>query len=376
MAFRTSNIDPMYVRNGLDHNSLDVGTLCLSPKINPWSANKPMNFGSASYAARVAAIPSVSGFKIVSRQLVHDPPTATYGYWLSDFEGYDHYARRPSNVIQNEFVLEAQDGNGLGTGYGRPTNSFAIRVDIPNTAVVLKWADEVAIQADTVSLTDTNDIVLPGSYSDGYARASLASMSETNHYLTVPLTLDLTSNRAGSTINRTYKIWYGDSNDYKKFQIPEGSTVTLSIKILNVGVNITASYDPMDNFPPLTIDSNPLYNGVYDSFNKRFTLTYLNIEGITKSVSTYPINYYRSFENKIGWSLKYQIVGNSGTKVSLTDVPGTMYYNADGTGTPGRYYVRWSGSIVFDAASGVPNGIETGDTIQFRMIPTTYYAPS
>ena len=51
MAFKTSNIDPMYVRNGLDHNSLDVGTLCLSSKINPWSANKPMNFGSASYAA-------------------------------------------------------------------------------------------------------------------------------------------------------------------------------------------------------------------------------------------------------------------------------------------------------------------------------------
>ena len=29
MAFKTSDIDIMYVRNGLDHNSLDLGTLCL-----------------------------------------------------------------------------------------------------------------------------------------------------------------------------------------------------------------------------------------------------------------------------------------------------------------------------------------------------------
>ena len=57
-------------------------------------------------------------------------------------------------------------------------------------------------------------------------------------------------------------------------------------------------------------------------------------KGITKSVSTYPINYYRSFESKIGWSLKYKIVRNDGSeKIPLTDVPSTMYYNADGTGT-------------------------------------------
>ena len=377
MAFKMSDIDPMYVRNGLDHDSCDVGTLCLSNKINPWSERKPMNFGSASYAARQTGIANISGFKIVNRLLQHDPPTATYGYWLSDFEGYDHNARRPSNVIQNEFVLEEQNGSGLGTGYGKPINNLVIRVDIPNTAVVHKWDTETAIMADTVTLTDTNDITLPGSFSDGMARASLASLSETNHYLNVPITIDLSSSLVGSIVNKTYKIWYGDSNDYKKFQIPDGSTVTLSIKILNVGVNITAGYDPLDWFPPMTIDSNPLYNGTYTAGNKRFELIYLNREGLTKDVPTFPINYKRSFESKIGWSLKYKIVDNNGNeKVSLRDVPSTMYYNADGTGTPNRYYVRWSGSLIFGLGYEGNVDIVSGDTIQFRMIPTNYYAPS
>ena len=372
MAFKMSDIDPMYVRNGLDHDSCDVGTLCLSNKINPWSERKPMNFGSANYAARQTGIANISGFKIVNRLLQHDPPTATYGYWLSDFEGYDHNARRPSNVIQNEFVLEEQNSSGLGTGYGKPVNNLVIRVDVPNTAVVHKWATETAIMADTLTVTESISGI-----DATVASVSLASLSETNHYLNVPIVVDLSSNLAGSTVNKTYKIWYGNADDYKKFQIPNGTTVTMSIKILNVGVNVTAGYDPMDNFPPLTIDSNPLYNGEYiGGSTKRFTLIYLNIEGITKSVSTYPINYYRSFESKIGWSLKYKIVRNDGSeKIPLTDVPSTMYYNADGTGTPGRYYVRWSGSIVWDTTN-VPGGIETGDTIQFRMIPTTYYAPS
>ena len=377
MAFKTSDIDIMYVRNGLDHDSLDLGTLCLSNKINPWSANKPMNFSSTSYSQRVNQMAVTSGFKVVSRQLVHEPPTAANGFYLTDFEGYDPKARKPSNVIQNEFVLEEQNGSGLGTGYGKPINNLVIRVDIPNTAVVHKWDTETSIMADTVTLTDTNDITLPGSFSDGMARASLASLSETNHYLNVPITIDLSSSLVGSIVNKTYKIWYGDSNDYKKFQIPDGSTVTLSIKILNVGVNITAGYDPLDWFPPMTIDSNPLYNGAYTAGNKRFELTYLNIEGLTKDVPTFPINYKRSFESKIGWSLKYKIVDNNGNeKVSLRDVPSTMYYNADATGTPNRYYVRWSGSLIFGLGYEGNVDIVSGDTIQFRMIPTNYYAPS
>ena len=108
MAFKTSDIDIMYVRNGLDHDSLDLGTLCLSNKINPWSANKPMNFSSTSYSQRVEQMADTSGFKVDSRKLVHQPPTAEKGFYLTDFEGYDPNARRPSNVIQNEFVLESR----------------------------------------------------------------------------------------------------------------------------------------------------------------------------------------------------------------------------------------------------------------------------
>ena len=53
-----------------------------------------------------------------------------------------------------------------------------------------------------------------------------------------------------------------------------------------------------------------------------------------------------------------------------------MYYNADATGTPNRYYVRWSGSLIFGLGYEGNVDIVSGDTIQFRMIPTNYYAPS
>lgn len=381
MALPNTGITTNLVKVEIGSSSNNVGQLCTHSNINPWSTYKPINVPSV--VLNDATRGYVSGFKISERVLYYDKPTggAMSPYRLGDFRGYNHVARRPSNVIQNEFVSEEQNGSGLGTGYGKSSNSLVIRVSVPNTEVIHKWATEMAIMADTVTLTDTNDITLPGSFSDGMARASLASLSETNYYLNVPITIDLSSNLAGSVVNKTYKIWYGDSNDYKKFQIPEGSTVTLSIKILNVGVDVTASYDPLDNFPPLNIDSTTLYNGVYDSFYKRFTLTYLNIEGIKKVVQESPNNFYWSFENKIGWSLKYEITGNSGTKIPSTTVPTTMYYVADATGTPGRYYVRWSGSLIFDEtnapgrAGGIPGGIEDGDTIQFRMVPTSYYNP-
>lgn len=103
-------------------------------------ANKPMDFASSSYSQRVNQMVVTSGFTIVNRQLVHRPPTAANGFYLTDFEGYDPNARRPSNAIQYEYALEEQSGTGIGTGYGKPHNTFGVRVAVPNTAVVHKWA--------------------------------------------------------------------------------------------------------------------------------------------------------------------------------------------------------------------------------------------
>jgi len=97
-----------------------------------------MNFGASSLTDREAYFPNISGFKINNRLLEYDKPTSLNGYWLSDFSLYNHTARKPSNTIQNEFVLEAQDGNGNGTGYGKAVNNIAIRIDLPNTEVVKK----------------------------------------------------------------------------------------------------------------------------------------------------------------------------------------------------------------------------------------------
>ena len=374
MAFKTSNIDPMYVRNGLDHNSLDVGTLCLSSKINPWSANKPMNFGSASYTNRVAAIPSVSGFKINSRQLVHDPPTAGYGYWLTDFEGYNHSARGPVNMVQEEFVLEDLSN----VGHGKTTNPMVVLINIPNTEVVLKWADEQIIQADTVSLTNAAGVVLPSSQAGQYARVALNTLNEGSHYARMPITLDLSSYSTNTTVTFTFYIWYGNSSDYNKFQIPGGTTVTLKVKILASTVLISYSYEPLDLFPPLTVDSSTSYStGSFDSPNKRYTLTTLGISGVTKSGLDYPVNQYLRFQNKTDWTLQYTILDGSGnTLQAYKNVSTTIssYMSVDATGTPGRYSVIWSGSMTF----GVINSdiaIEAGYTIKFRLTPGSSYSP-
>lgn len=228
MAFKTSDIDIMYVRNGLDHDSLDLGTLCLSNKINPWSAKKPMNFNSTSYSQRVNQMAITSGFKVANRLLVHEPPTAANGFYLTDFEGYNHSARGPVNMVQEEFVLEDLSN----VGHGKSTNPMVVLINIPNTEVVRKWADEQTIQADTVSLTNGAGVVLPSSQAGQYARVALNTLDEGSHYARMPITLDLSSYSTNTTATFTFYIWYGNSSDYNKFQIPGGTTVTLKVKIL------------------------------------------------------------------------------------------------------------------------------------------------
>lgn len=374
MAFKTSDIDIMYVRNGLDHNSLDLGTLCLSNKINPWSANKPMNFSSTSYSQRVNQMAVTSGFKVVSRQLVHEPPTAANGFYLTDFEGYNPSARRPTNMTQEEYVLEDLSNPGKG----KPSNPITVLVDIPNTEVVHKWATEQSIQADTVSLTDVNGIVLNSSISGEYARVALSTLNEGSHYARIPITLDLSSYNVNTTVSFTFYIWYGNSSSYNKFQIPDGKTVTLKVKILASTVLITYSCEPLDLFPPLSIDTATSYStGTFTSASSQYTLTTLGISGMTKPGLDYPVNQYIRFQNKTDWTLQYTILNTSGNTVqSYKNVPSTIstYMSVDATGTPGRYSIAWSGSITFGAVNGdVP--IQSGYTIRFRITPGPSYSP-
>jgi len=333
-----------------------------------------MNFGSASYTNRVAAIPGVSGFRIDSRQLVHDPPTAGYGYWLTDFEGYDHSARGPVNMVQEEFVLEDLSN----VGHGKVNNPMVVLINVPNTEVVLKWADEQIIQADTVSLTNAAGVVLPSSQAGQYARVALNTLNEGSHYARMPITLDLSSYSTNTTVTFTFYIWYGNSSDYNKFQIPGGTTVTLKVKILASTVLVSYSYEPLDLFPPLTVDSSTSYStGAFDSPNKRYTLTTLGISGVTKSGLDYPVNQYLRFQNKTDWALQYTILDGSGnTLQAYKNVSTTIssYMSVDATGTPGRYSVIWSGSMTF----GVINSdiaIEAGYTIKFRLTPGSSYSP-
>lgn len=358
MTFREYNISPMYVRNGLDYDSLDVGTLCLSPNINPWSERKPMNFGASSLAEREAYYPNISGFKINNSVLEYDKPTALNGYWLSDFSLYNHTARKPSNVVIEQNFFEDPT-----TNKGQDKNPLVLTLLLPNTEVVKKWASETIIQADTVSITDINGVVLPSSVNGQYARSSLAGISETNYSIQIQLSLDLSAYNELNNYSFTYYIWYGNSSNYKKFKIPSGDTVTITGKVLSYGVNISATIVPLDKFPPYTISNySNLSTGTFNSTNSTYTFNTFRIEGIAKSVDS---SYIYQFQNKTGWNLYYRVLNSDGTiKVADTLIP--VAYTADATATVGRYYITSS-------LQWTINNVVNGNEIRFVIKPESGY---
>lgn len=108
------------VRTALNDSHRDIGNLCVSTKINPWSLNKPVRLGTpyqsagwqASSAGNYGIVPYRIGtgaqalstlynfaFDGAMNGWAYEKPRglATYSEWyrLMDFNGYDHHAPNP-----------------------------------------------------------------------------------------------------------------------------------------------------------------------------------------------------------------------------------------------------------------------------------------
>ena len=142
-------ISPDDVRAVIGENSYDVGTLCMSLKINKWAKFKPLNIDQQhdiSLLQRASAnhgltppkfyinskTDLVNGLKAGTSGWIYTRPTASCMKRITDFDGYDHNARSPFGslagpidriILQNTDLvipasepIYAEDGSTLVLG--------------------------------------------------------------------------------------------------------------------------------------------------------------------------------------------------------------------------------------------------------------------
>jgi hypothetical protein len=318
MALPNSNISVPMVRAELRAATNNVGQLCIHPNVNEWSPYKPINSGAITL--NEAFREQVSGFLIIGRYLSYNKPTggASSPYRLGDFRGYEHNSRKPQNtsITSNVMVLNEGDTHG-------PSNaSISISVTLPDTNTFKKIMSEY--QVTHCSIYDQSDAFI------GNQRMSLSAISESNHILFGSVNLDLSSVSVGATFNRDLKIYYGNSTEYRRFQVPGGDTLSVSGKILPRGVKVATGILPTDSFVPYSITSVD-YTASYNNGTGVFTMTYLNITGAGKnSGDTYKNSImYNNFSGKINWELRYSVLdANNNVKVTERVVPNWSSLNA------------------------------------------------
>ena len=111
-----STLEIMDVRNCLDVDSLDLGTLCSSEKVNPWSRYRP---GYWYNNAGILAFHRPLGINYTDNRVTTDPVTGSKKqlFCLHHFFGYNH-AAEPAQVLGGTSVIPWQSGNiAYMTGY-------------------------------------------------------------------------------------------------------------------------------------------------------------------------------------------------------------------------------------------------------------------
>ncbi len=359
MALPNSNISTTLVGQTLGTSSRDVGTLCTHPSINEWSPYKPISSGAITL--NEAFREDVSGFLIIGRYLSYNKPTGGVNslFRLGDFRGYEHASRKPQNTTINSNVMALNEGDTHG-----PSNaSISISVTLPDTTTFQKLMAEY--QVTHCSIYDQNDVYI------GNQRMSLSGISESNSILFGSVNLDLSSTPVGGTFNRSLKIYYGNSTDYRMFQIHGGDTISVSGTILARGVKVATGILPTDSFVPYSITSVD-YTASYDNSTGVFTMTYLTITGAGKNSGDSYKNsiMYNNFSSKINWKLKYSVTDASNNiKVTERDVPNWSSLNAYIDKYPTGLYDLGEWRIV-NSAPLTLSGMAHGDTVTFRLVYT------
>jgi len=359
MALPNSNISVAMVRDELGAATNDVGQLCIHPNINEWSPYKPIN--AASITLNEASREQLSGFSIIGRYLSYNKPTggAISPYRLGDFRGYEHNSRRPQNTSINSNVMVSNEGDT----YGPSDASISISVTLPDTDTFKKIMSEY--QVTHCSIYNQNDEFI------GNQRMSLNAISETNPILFGSVNLNLSSIPVGGTFNRDLKIYYGNSTDYRMFQVPGGDTLSVSGKILPRGVKVATGILPTDSFVPYSITEVD-YTASYNNGTGVFTMTYLKIVGAGKNSGDPHKNsiMYNNFSGKINWKLRYTVTdASNNVKVAETDVPNWSSLTAYIDKHPSGEYDFGIWRIVNGTTLTLSN-MAYGDTVTFRLVYT------
>lgn len=321
MALPTTKITVKQVRDTLGETTLKVTELCTSPKINEWSPYKPIK---ATIVPRSEATRDyISGFTIINSYLEYERPDEVFS--LGDFRGYNHYARKPG--VQNASIVLLD--NAASTNI-----SASINITNPDQVCFAKVLTEnMPTLTPKISIYEVvngeeggmiaNDLDVTNG-SDGITRASfIISLGS----MPIP----------GTTIVKTYNIWYGDAGQTRRFRIHGADVCTVTIKVISAYPKIALSLDTSDS---LAIGSSAISSYIYDyNMNtKTLVINTLQLSGATKGPATFQ-------KDGTTYSVDYRGL-DSNTNVFSTQA---------------RYSYGQSG-LSFDQMSNFPRGFTTSVT--------------
>lgn len=324
MALPTTKITVKQVKDTLGETTLKVTELCVSPKINEWSPYKPIK---AEIVPRSTATRDyISGFTVVNNYLEYNRPTGPYS--LGDFRGYNHYARKPSVENFNKVILDnntdfVQNGNV----------SVVINITNPDQECFAKVLNEnMPTLTPTISIYEVvggvENFIISGlpitNGADGITRVSFTSQFS---FTQMP--------PSGTTLTKTYNIWYGDAGQTKRFRIHNADTFTVTVKIISAYPKVQLTLDTSD-FLAIGTSSISSYIYDYNMNTKTLVINTLQLTGVTKGPATF------QYTDGHTYSVDYRGL-DSNTNVFSTQV---------------RYSYGQSGST-FDTMNNFPRGFTT-----------------
>lgn len=168
----TPGISPWEVSKVLGIHSGYVGTVCTSPRINPWVRNKPVNhpkIGPLTDEERASVQYGITKIPLFGNQAdmasfvktgTPAPLTGSYDeYWeyelppynkpkrLTDFDGYWHQAIRciePLQIVNDELDVSAMDDNEI-ICFDFPVATEAANLKISDFAFTYLWAQHTQL---------------------------------------------------------------------------------------------------------------------------------------------------------------------------------------------------------------------------------------
>jgi hypothetical protein len=230
MAIPQSGITTTLVGQTIGLGSNDVGTLCTSTKINPWSRYKP--------GYLTVEPDGTIGFQL-PRGMGYNDPRGSYlgrpdeGYNLGDFRGYNHQAKAPYAVARNNMIYDSsQVGNQetVGLSFYIGEIDWAQTESAHNAKQDLKPLPFVNVMASGSSVSG---IITSG--------ASVSSVDQ-NGYVNVPISYTVPQHY----LIIEYEFWFGTSltNNVVRVGNFAGAKSTGKFSILTGGPQLTTmSYD-------------------------------------------------------------------------------------------------------------------------------------